>query len=307
LSHARRIFDTYKREAWTEHYANYNWFGRPRWTEPCAIIDSFLVAVSLWKHTRNPIYLEDAHHIFYNGIAHGQRDNGGFGTDECLGTAGPFLSVNCYEAYWCCTMRGGEGLARAIEFSYFTEGDSIYIPFYHPSVATIELPGGSFRIEQENRYPLNNEMVFRILAANHPGEISLHLFAPSWSAIPGMQVEINGQSVPAVVKSGFLEIRRHWKTGDCIRLHLKLEPRAVDLVNPVHGPEYFTFQQGPSLLACDCQQEIFVDRNTPLHQIGPEQYRLGSAGPTLFPICTVTKLATDGRKVQALFRSSDES
>ena len=50
----------YKEFGMTENYENYNWFERyDTWTEPCAIIDSYLVATQLWAVTRNPQYLFD--------------------------------------------------------------------------------------------------------------------------------------------------------------------------------------------------------------------------------------------------------
>jgi len=59
LAAAEQRFRTYRAEAMTENYANYNWFGRPTATEPCAIIDSFIVgratfgstpdALPIWK------------------------------------------------------------------------------------------------------------------------------------------------------------------------------------------------------------------------------------------------------------------
>lgn len=45
LSFCRRIFEEYKREGMTENYANFNWFRRPSWTEPCGVVDSFLLAL----------------------------------------------------------------------------------------------------------------------------------------------------------------------------------------------------------------------------------------------------------------------
>ncbi|HEX9974666.1 MAG TPA: beta-L-arabinofuranosidase domain-containing protein, partial [bacterium] len=126
---AEQIYHLYRSEAITETYANFNWFQRPEWTEPCAMIDSFIVAVWLWNHTHNPRYLEDAHHIYFNAIAHGQRSNGGFGCDTCAGAIDPFLKFSNYEAHWCCTMRGGEFFARIIESIYFIEGEKIVFPF----------------------------------------------------------------------------------------------------------------------------------------------------------------------------------
>ncbi len=115
LNEVIKRYRIYREQGITENYENFNWFCRPEWTEPCAIIDSYILAVQLWQKTGDPAYLEDAHHIYYNAICHTQRDNGGFGCDNCTGPVDLQLKVKAYEAYWCCTMRGGEGLARAIQ------------------------------------------------------------------------------------------------------------------------------------------------------------------------------------------------
>ena len=76
----------YRATGMTANYANTNWFGRQdSWTEPCAIIDSYMVATQLWQHTGDAAYLEDAHLIWFNGVGRGLRGNGGFGTDTCAG------------------------------------------------------------------------------------------------------------------------------------------------------------------------------------------------------------------------------
>ncbi|MDD4772634.1 MAG: glycoside hydrolase family 127 protein, partial [Eubacteriales bacterium] len=79
LKAAERIFDLYITEGMTAGYENYNWFGRPEWTEPCAVIDSFIVAMQLYINTSLTRYLDTAQRIYYNGIGRGQRPNGGFG------------------------------------------------------------------------------------------------------------------------------------------------------------------------------------------------------------------------------------
>ncbi|MFR1758214.1 MAG: hypothetical protein ACLSX2_00720 [Christensenellaceae bacterium] len=104
LQEARRIFDLYCREGMTAHYANYNWFGRPQWTEPCAVIDSYMLAMQLYAATGCPDYLETARMIGFNGLFRGQRANGGFGTDSCPGLSGGSagdLAMSLYEAPWC--------------------------------------------------------------------------------------------------------------------------------------------------------------------------------------------------------------
>lgn len=120
LASVRRVFNLYEEHGMTPTYANDNWFKRPEWTEPCAIIDSYMVASQLFALTEDPHYGELSLLILKNGVLHAQRPNGGFGCDSCAvdGT----LSMHCYEAYWCCTMRGGEGLAAAVSYAVTEDG-----------------------------------------------------------------------------------------------------------------------------------------------------------------------------------------
>ena len=96
----------------TATYQNLNWWGRPdTWTEPCAIVDSLMLAGELYKLTADEHYRTLAARIYHNGLATAQRDNGGAGTDSIVAEDGTdTLSTGMYEAYFCCTMRLAEGL-----------------------------------------------------------------------------------------------------------------------------------------------------------------------------------------------------
>ena len=96
----------------TATYQNLNWWGRPEtWTEPCAIVDSFMVAGELYKATKKEEYLRLAARIYHNGLATAQRGNGGAGTDSVvLYGVQDSLFLLMYEAHFCCTMRLAEGL-----------------------------------------------------------------------------------------------------------------------------------------------------------------------------------------------------
>lgn len=94
-------------------YQNLNWWGRPdSWTEPCAIVDSLMVAGELYKITRKDSYRRCAARIFHNGFASAQRANGGAGTDAVVipENGQDSLYMKTYEAPFCCTMRLAEGL-----------------------------------------------------------------------------------------------------------------------------------------------------------------------------------------------------
>lgn len=149
LRTAEELFALYCREGMTENYANDNWFDRPGWTEPCAVIDSYMLASGLFDNTGDSRYLLIAQRIFYNAMGFAQRSNGGFGCDNCVGAQEPFVhpKEEYFEAYWCCTMRGGEGLARAAENMLRTDADTLYI--LRPGDADIELDGQRIRMRAD--------------------------------------------------------------------------------------------------------------------------------------------------------------
>ena len=72
LDFAVRFFKLYTETGMTENYANDNWFGRPTWTEPCAIVDSFLLASGLFQETGDYAYAQAANRIYANGMGYAQ-------------------------------------------------------------------------------------------------------------------------------------------------------------------------------------------------------------------------------------------
>lgn len=111
---AAAIYDLYVHGGgMTYTYQNLNWWGRPdTWTEPCAIVDSLMLALELYKSTGDEAYRTTAARIWHNGFATLQRANGGAGTDTVVTAESPWneLKSQMYEAYFCCTMRLAEGL-----------------------------------------------------------------------------------------------------------------------------------------------------------------------------------------------------
>ena len=173
---AEKIFDLYINRGMTSAYQNYNWFGRPEWTEPCAVIDSFMVAMQLYTVTSNTKYIDYAQRILYNGIYRGQRPNGGFGCDSCA--VDGLIKNHCYEAFWCCTMRGGEGLARAAQYSYIVDGNRIIVPYLASSEADIRVEGECVHIVQRTSYPYDGHAEFVISGIGAHSNLQLCIYRP---------------------------------------------------------------------------------------------------------------------------------
>ena len=259
---AVKRWQIYKSDGMTECFGNYNWFDRyDTWTEPCAIVDSYMLAVQLWQYTGEIIYRNDAELIYYNAIAHAQRANGGFGCDNCPGIGSKNLSLEPFidEASWCCTMRGGEGLSRAVGYAYFTEGNSIVIPFYHSSEATVRLSHGQFvSIIQSTAYPFGNQVVLKIVDSNVK-DACLRLAVPYWMGQP--RLTLNGKSFPYKLSNGFIELRKALKKNDIIIFSFNQNVRYEHTINQKNTKsQQFKVFYGPLLLAADSKD------NSVLHQ-----------------------------------------
>lgn len=223
IDEAAKRWDLYLKYGMTENYENYNWFQRYNtWSEPCAVVDSYMVAMQLWKHTGKPEYIDQAELIYYNGLCHSQRWNGGFGCDFGPGEARHThdISVRTDEAHWCCSMRGAEGLARAAAYSYFTQGNTLYIPFYHEGELCIPMAKSELRLTQSTEYPFGESVRFTIEAAPKQA-LSLRLHLPVNSK--NHKISVNGEDCTFETEGGFAVLERKFKAGDILEFNFTME------------------------------------------------------------------------------------
>jgi len=249
LVKAEQQFQLYLTEGMTENQANWNWFGRPTHTEPCAVVDSFMIAVQLWQQTGKPHYLDQAHLIYYNALGHAQRANGGFGCDTCLGAETATLKIKIPEAWWCCTMRGAEGLSRAAEYAFMQEPGVLIIPFFHPGTARLKTAGGFLKVEAKTNYPYEGELRLKVVSA--PSEVvEIRLFVPSWAKSPTLT--LNGNPSVGRPVGGFLSINAVFHAGDELVYRFDQSVRTKILGNR-HDQltEYQRYYYGPLLLGAE--------------------------------------------------------
>jgi hypothetical protein len=231
LGHAEEIFDTYLAEAMSENHENWNWFGRPTHTETCAVVDSFMVAVQLWQRTGRADRLADAHRIYINGLGHAQRGAGGFGCDSVLGSgADPtFIAIEHEEAWWCCTMRGAEGLTVARDLAVLEDGDSLTFPFFF---------SGRFRSAEGTRewtitseYPREGRVRLRLDRGNG-GVTRVAFYRPPWAT--DAAVTHNGRHLEAADDAGFLSVTAELAADDILEYSFEM-PITWTKVGNVHS------------------------------------------------------------------------
>lgn len=248
IKEAEKRFDLYVTEGSTENHMNYNWFGRPTHTEPCAFIDAFMVGVQLWQATGKTKYLEESHKIYYNAICHAQRANGGFGLEKCSGSKNAFLKMGWDEAWWCCTMRGSEGLVRAAEYSFMQSGNTLIMPFLNN--AQVEFNKGTLQIK--TNYPYGDKMTVNVLKSPDRGT-SLSFLKPSWSS--RAELTLNCKTQPFSEKDGFVTYNERIKSGDKIVYTFHQQPYFAPTHNKITIAGYHKVYQGPLLLAANIKND----------------------------------------------------
>jgi len=293
----------YKKNAMTENYENYNWFGRPQWTEPCAFIDSYIVSVWLWRITGKPEYLEDAQHIYYNAIGMGQRSNGGFGCDNCSGAENCFLHVELDEASWCCTMRGGEGLSCAAENMVYTLHNIIYFTTFDNAVIKVGIGNDSIILEETTNYPFVGKINFDVIDNNLPLKPELRFFMPRWITDP--IITINGNKVNYEIKAGFIAVSPELKKGDFIEISFKIKSgeEKTENLNSVKSTHKYYF--GPLIIGYIDKNEVSLPQHLEFEPITRELFKAKGKPGMFIPVHhmmnTEVKKET-GYRLQILFK-----
>ena len=261
LSEAERIWALYQNEGMTENHANYNWFGRPHWTEPCAIVDSLLVAMILWRLTGDPQRITEAHDIYYSALGHAQRPNGGFGCDTCVGSDELVLSSasdGLFEAWWCCTMRGAEGLARAVESLAYVCDDSILLPFYCDAEFDLLRADGKTTLAVATDYPYSGRVTVTVRSAPGNGCQRLGLFLPGWVNGDTVRLTVKDEAQPIEVIDGFVHADLPLEKDMRLELQFDIGLRTVGMQNRHSREDCFTLRHGPLVLGASTTGKTHV-------------------------------------------------
>jgi len=300
LDQVQKRFDIYLSEAMTENYENYNWFGRPEWTESCAVVDSYIVAFALWRFTGNTDYLEYAHRIYYNGICFEQRFNGGFGSQNCTGAKNPFITVAITDVHWCCTMRGGEGLSRAIENLFYIQNQSIIIPFFASAEVDIPFSKQHIIIEEVTKFPYNTNIQFIVKETTLDFIPELKFYIPHYAK--NIEIELKGRPLKIKKENGFAIIKEKLVKGDIITYRFITDVYSRQTLNNNSLKEYFAFQYGPLLLGTKDSNDIRLNKNEKFTRLDSISFKSEYSGLILQPIIhlidsSVTKEANYKRKI----------
>jgi uncharacterized protein len=301
LNKVEEIYLLYCNNARTENYEGFEQFGNPEKTDPSATIDSLLIATLLWNFTNKAGYLEDAHCIYLNGIELEQRFNGGFGPDTCSGGNNQLVEIFANESDKSSTY-GGEGLSRAMQYSYFLGTNKFLIPFYNDNITTLRSGQKYLMVRQATEYPFNGYVKIEISETEQVEFPEFGFFAPSFTS--NHKFLHNKKELAFNKLNHFLMVKPKVKPGDIIELTFDMEVRANNMKGKDNQNGSKSFSYGALLLGYEGKQEINLDKETVLTKEGTN-FRINGGDLLLSPLRQMMdKKVTKGNnyKKQILFK-----
>lgn len=244
-----KYFDDYEKYGMTVNYENRNGFRIPGHTEPCGIVDSYMLACQLWEVTGKRHYLDMSHKIWWNALMRSQRDNGGMGCDTTVEDGRVKVYDAFYEAFHCCTMRGAEGLGYPVRHAVYEDESSICIPFYFDFDA--KLSGGE-EISVRSLYPEEGKISLTVnKGTGNP--ILTKLYIPEWAE--NVRITKNGINQEfAMVDECFAAFDGNYTAGDIIELSFVQPLRKVPCHRYGHaGKGMYTLEYGTLLLGTEIE------------------------------------------------------
>jgi len=134
-------------------------------------------------------------------------------------------------------------------YFYSIDDQGIFVKHYGASEARIPF-GAGVNLVQRTDFPWNGDINLQV-TPTRPVHFTLRLRIPSWAKSHVLRV--NGKSVDAPTKRGWVTLRREWRQGDSVDLSLSMNIERVTM--PERFKDYLNLvalQRGPIVY---CQEE----------------------------------------------------
>jgi DUF1680 family protein len=251
--------------------------------ETCAAVGNVLFNQRMYLMEKNGKYADVAEIALFNNVLAGVNLEGNkFFYVNPLEADGqtPFNHGRRGRSPWfgtaCCPSNLARFIPQVSGMMYAYTSDEIYCSFYAGSEVCIPLKNGKVKIVQQTAYPFDENISITIdsLAANR--EFTLRMRVPTWIGsqfVPGklyryidknhenMEVFLNDRKLHVTVKNGFISIRKKWKAGDRVTLHLPMPLRYTRAIDEVEDDRYrVCLTRGPLVYCAEAADNKFPVR-----------------------------------------------
>ncbi|GHT44957.1 hypothetical protein AGMMS49965_21490 [Bacteroidia bacterium] len=215
--------------------------------EACNSVNMLRLTEALYEDYAEPEMLDYYEKVLVNHLIGAYEPERGMITYYTKLQPGAFKTHSTeHESFWCCTGTGFESPAKFQKMIYTHDAASLYVNLFIPSV--VEWKEKGVTLHQDTKIP-NEEQTLLKLTLSQPSEFTLKIRHPHWVAPNRVSITVNGknQNIRSA-SSQFIELKRHWQTGDEIVVKLPMQ-LSVTSLSPAN--KFYSFAYGPVILAAE--------------------------------------------------------
>jgi len=269
---------------------------REAYLETCAAVGNVLFNHRMYLMEKNGKYMDVAEVALLNNVLAGVNIEGNrFFYVNPLEADGitPFNHGQRGRSPWFGTACCPSNLARLIPqvsgMMYAHTADEIYCSFYAGSEVFIPLEKGKVKLVQQTNYPFDENINITIDSLDENQTFTLRLRIPAWTGsqfVPGelyqyfdknpqkWEISLNGKKLRAKAKDGFISIRKKWKAGDRVTLHLPMPLHCTYAIDKVEANrDRVCITRGPLVYCAETVDNPFPVRQAYIETL-PEKYTI---------------------------------
>ncbi|WP_165228775.1 glycoside hydrolase family 127 protein [Aquisphaera insulae] len=234
------------------------------------------VALAQWNHRLALLYGDSKYadvveRALYNGVLAGVSLDG-----KRFFYVNPLESTGRHHrSEWfgcaCCPPNVARTLASLGGYAYAVGDKSLWVNLYIQGSTKVDVDGHKVKLDVTTEYPWDGDVRFKF-TLDQPAKFDLRLRLPSWCSDAKVSIGENGATtLDPGTDRGYLVVSREWKTGDTVRLNMKM-PVVQVAANPNVEADTgrLAFQRGPLVYCVEAADNesgldsLFVPRGTEL-------------------------------------------
>jgi uncharacterized protein len=212
---------------------------------PCGFYAQAKLSRYLLRFTADGRYGDGLERALYNTIL-GAKDPDGQGNFFYYSGYGADAQKGWYQKKWpCCSGTLLQSVADYPLNAYFHGDNALCVNLFVPSQVRWHSAVGPVTLTQRTDYPFAGEVELRVEQSS-TAEYTLAIRVPAWAGSL-RYLRVNGSTAQdAVVRNGFVLLRRRWHDGDAVDFSVPLEVR-IEPIDDRH-PDAVALMRGPLML-----------------------------------------------------------
>lgn len=218
------------------------------YNETCAAISNVYWNQRMFQLHGHAKYIDLLEKILYNGLISGVGlDGKSFFYTNAMEIKNSFShrAMEATRSGWfecsCCPTNVARMIPSIPGYMYAQKDNDLYVNLFINGSAKMEIGKNAVEIVQQNNYPWDGDLVFKINPARAL-EFNILVRIPGWAqnqAIPSglyqfqdkitqrPEIKVNGKVAEFIMKDGYALLRKKWAKGDEVSVKLPMEIRRV--------------------------------------------------------------------------------